>query len=291
MQLKSLRVLVAVAESGSFVAAAERLHTVQSNVTAHIKKLETELALQLFDRGARARMTSAGQLLYGYAKQMLHSHDQALAVLRAEQQPKGLLHIGSMETTAALRLPPLLSRFHQRYPEVELRLNTAPTAELSASLLEGRFDCVLICGALAAPRISQFVAFEESLVLVSAEPITQMPTAQQWLHSTFLVFRQGCSYRQRVELLLARCGVSAVRMMEFGTLDALLGCVAAGMGYALLPKAVVEAHQGRFSIHALALPADLAQALTYCCAGEEAGWSPALRAFIEMLQCPEVRAE
>ncbi|MCK0745885.1 helix-turn-helix domain-containing protein [Chromohalobacter nigrandesensis] len=74
MQLKSLRLFMAVAETGSFVAAAERMHTVQSNVTAHLKKLEEELDAQLVHRAGKTRLTSAGRALVAYAERMLSAH-------------------------------------------------------------------------------------------------------------------------------------------------------------------------------------------------------------------------
>lgn len=120
--------------------------------------------------------------------------------------------------------------------------------------MEGRFDCVFVSGYLERSRFHLRKAFAERLVLVSAEPLEAMPPAERLLCSTFLAFRQGCSYRQRIELLFAASGISAARIMEFGTLDAILACVAAGMGYALLPAATVEAQKYRFSIHSLELP-------------------------------------
>ena len=284
MQFKSLRIFQAVAETGSFVAAAERLHTVQSNVTAHIKKLEAELGVLLIDRGGRARLTPAGHALRGYADRILRAHDEALSLFRGEAAPNGVVRIGAMETTTALRLPPILAEFHARHPAVEIRLTAGPTAELAAGLLDGRLDCVFVAGPLEHPRLQRFPAFREELVLVSAAPLAQLPPPEQLLASTFLAFRQGCSYRQRIELLLSACGVSAARIIEFGSLDAILGCAAAGMGYALLPRATVETQQHRFGIHALGLPDAIAQVDTYFATAEPETWSPALTAFCATLR-------
>ena len=92
MQLKSLRMFEAVCESGSFGAAAQQLHTVQSNVTAHIKKLEDETGVQLLARAGPVHPTPAGRALRAHAQRMLREHDQALAQLQAFQkrvsQPK-----------------------------------------------------------------------------------------------------------------------------------------------------------------------------------------------------------
>lgn len=289
MQLKSLRIFDAVCTTGSFSLAAERLHTVQSNVTAHIKKLEAELGVQLIERTAPMHATSAGRMLRGYAQQMLRAHDEALALLSGKAAAMGGLRIGAMETTAALRLPPLLAQLHHAHPGIHLELRTGPTAELLSELMGGHIDCAFVASHLP-PTQTQWQAwkvFREQLVLVSGQPMADLPSAQTLTETPFLAFRQGCSYRQRIELLLASQGVTAARIMELGSLDAILGCVAAGMGYALLPRTVVEALQHRFAVHCLDLPAALsatvAEVPTYFVAAQHRAWSPAMHACASLL--------
>ncbi|SDU30217.1 LysR substrate-binding domain-containing protein [Halopseudomonas salegens] len=286
MQLRSLQVLLAVAETGSFVAAASRLHTVQSNITAHIKKLETELDTLLVTRGNRAALTPAGFLLKGYAERMTAAHDEAVLLLRGKNTPLGQLRIGAMETTTAFRLPPLLAAFHKAYPAIELKLTTGPTADLTTGLIEGRFDCVFIAGKLNHPGIENTRAFVEELVLVTDKPLDRLPTSAEWFSSSFLAFRQGCSYRQRIELLLSAAGVSATRIIDFGTLDAMLGCVAAGMGYALLPRSTVAAQSHRFDVHWVEIPREIALIDTYFATPPEHSWTPALRLFADAIPSP-----
>jgi DNA-binding transcriptional LysR family regulator len=135
-------------------------------------------------------------------------------------------------------------------------------------------------------RLQGWRVFEEELVLVTAFALPRFPDAAQLSAVPFLAFRQGCSYRQRIELLLAARGVAA-RIMEMGSLDAILGCVAAGMGYGLLPRSVVQAQQHRFGVHITALPGALAQEVarveTWFVVPARQGWSPALHACVEVL--------
>ena len=291
MQLKSLRMFEAVCDTGSFGAAAQRLHTVQSNVTAHIKKLEDEVGAQLLVRASPVQPSPAGRTLLQAARQMLHAHDQVLSQLQAETgqcgQVSGVLRIGSMETTAALRLPPLLAQLRQRYPGIDLELDAQPTAPLLAALQAGRIDCAFVNGPVPQHGLQSWPVFREELVLVSGQPLQRFPSAAELGNAVFLAFRQGCSYRQRIELLMAARGVPAVRIMELGMLDTILGCVAAGMGYALLSRALVEDQQQRFAVHWCPLPpeqADIAQVDTCFVTGPQAGWSPALRALAQLLQ-------
>lgn len=291
MQLKSLRMFEAVCESGNFGSAAQQLHTVQSNVTAHIKKLEDEVGAQLLMRASPVFPTPAGRTLLQYARQMLQSHDQVLALLQSQQfaagQVSGTLRIGSMETTAALRLPPLLAQLRKQHPDIDLELDAQPTAALLTELGSGRIDCAFINGAAPQSELQSWPVFREELVLVSGQPLERFPSTEDFGNAVFLAFRQGCSYRQRIELLMASKGVTAVRIMELGMLDTILGCVAAGMGYALLSRSLVEAQQQRFGVHWIRLPGKAGQELAWVntcfVTGPVQGWSPALHAFAQLL--------
>src|ERR1700754_2605210 len=121
MELRNLRMFCAEADCGSFTAAAEKIHNVQSNVTMRIKELEAELNQQLFVRQRNGVvLTSAGQIFFGYAQRILQLTDESRNALLGTSSPKGLLRLGSMETTAAIRLPKLLAGYHAKYPQVQL---------------------------------------------------------------------------------------------------------------------------------------------------------------------------
>ncbi|MES1923822.1 LysR substrate-binding domain-containing protein [Salinisphaera sp. T31B1] len=284
MQLQSLRLFVAAASSGSFSIAAKQTHTVQSNVTAHIKKLETELGVALFIRQGTIHLTPAGHTLLTHARRTLAAHDETLASFNGHDQPHGVLRIGSMESTAAVRLPSLLAAYHRQYPGVDLRLATGTTTDIVAQLLAGSLDCAFTAGSVPHSRLYRVEAFHESLVLVADRPVPVMPSADDLLEMPFLAFKQGCHYRQCVERLLDRQGIAGARIFEFGSIDGILGCVAAGMGYALLPETVVAAYRSRFAIHSMDLPADIGGVTTYFAATATTGWSPALSALDAMVR-------
>jgi DNA-binding transcriptional LysR family regulator len=295
MQLKSLRIFEAVCSTGSFGAAAQRLHTVQSNVTAHIKKLEEELQVQLMERSSGpVRLTPAGQTLLPHAQQMLHTHDATCALFAGALPPRGGLRIGAMESTAALRLPGVLAKVYQAYPQIDLQLRTGPTAVLLDDLARGALDCAFVAGQPPHPRWWVQPVFQEELVLVGPVPMQGLPSPDVLLQTPFLAFRQGCSYRQRIELLLASQGITSARIMELGTLDAILGCVAAGMGYALMPQALMQTQQARFGIHCLRLPETLRSQIgivdTWLVAPEQHGWSPQLKALVAQLEATPASA-
>lgn len=283
MQLKSVQLFMDVVETGSFIAAAERSHTVQSNVTAHIKKLEDELGAQLFYRKGGARLTTAGNTFVTYARQMLNARDSVLEMFTQDKVAPSTLHLGAMETTTAVRLPPVLTHYHKQYPQVELTLETGTSSELLTKIIDGKLDGVFVAGEPEHSQLQCLKVYAEQLVLVGATPLKTMPSSEQFLESAFLTFRQGCSYRQRVELLLSHCNVSATRIFEFGSIDGIFGCVAAGMGYALMPKFLVESYAERFALDYLEIPSSVANIDTYFATGKESTWSPALTRFVAAL--------
>lgn len=281
MELKSLRLFAAITETGSFARAATQCHTVQSNVTAHVKKLEAELGRRLFVRGRQLRLTPSGRTLLQHAHSLLGAHDDAVSAMSASAKPVGTLSIGAIETTAAVRLPDLLSAYHRTCPQVDLQLTTGSTATLTDALLDGSLDCAFVAGRSVQAQLQSIVAFEESLVLVRDRPMPALPTPAALAATPFMAFRQGCHYRQRIELLLAAFGVTQGRIFEFGTVDGILGCVAAGMGYALLPQSVVAQHQDRLALHVCPVPRHIGQVSTCLSTPRSDGWSPALAAFVE----------
>jgi DNA-binding transcriptional LysR family regulator len=244
MELTDLLTFSTVARLGGITRAAEELNTVQSNVTQRIKALEAEIGTALFERHSRGMsLTGAGRRLLPYAQRMAALSREAVLAARDDGEPKGPLSIGSMETTAAVRLPALLAEFHRRYPAVRLTLRTAPTADLVAAVLDGSLDGAFVAGPIEHAELSATPAFTEELVLVTAQRWTSLAALRAGTPEsgpTALVFRTGCTYRQRLEQVFTEFGWPSAVRFEFGTLDGMVGCVAADMGVTLLPRAVVE---------------------------------------------------
>src|SRR3982750_4205645 len=137
VELTDLTTFSAVARTGGITRAAEELNTVQSNGTQRIKALEAEIGTALFERHSRGMsLTGAGRRLLPYAQRMAALSREALLAARDDGEPRGPLVIGSMETTAAVRLPTLLAGFHRSFPAVALSLRTATTANLVTSVLD-----------------------------------------------------------------------------------------------------------------------------------------------------------
>ena len=257
MELSDLVTFSTVARLGGITRAADELNTVQSNVTNRVKALEAEIGTRLFERHSRGMtLTGAGRRLLPYAQRMAALSREALLAARDDGEPRGPLAIGSMETTAAVRLPALLAEFHRRFPAVQLTLRTAPTADLVAAVLDGALDGAFVAGPIDHAELTAVTAFREELMLVTSRRWTSMANLRAGTPEsgpTALVFRTGCTYRQRLEQVLAEFGWPSAARFELGTLDGMIGCVAADMGVTLLPRAVVERYDltGEVRIHAL----------------------------------------
>jgi DNA-binding transcriptional LysR family regulator len=255
MDLSALRIFTAVAEEGSVTQAATRLHRVQSNVSARLAQLEESLGVALFHRaGRRLLITAEGERLLAYAGRLLQLADEAQAAVRGDQQPAGQLRIGSMETAAAARLPLVLAAFHASHPDVDLILETAPTDQLVQGVLNHKLDVALVAAPIVRPELAQQAVFEEELVLLTDAAQAPVRTPRDVERRGLLVFRSGCAYRRRLESWFAEAGVATSRVSEFGTFEAILGCVAAGMGVALMPKEVLKQRRLGGSIRCHELP-------------------------------------
>ena len=256
MELTALRTFVAVVEAGGILAAAKQLNTVQSNVTGRIRKLEEEVGCELFIRlGRGLTLAPPGRVLLEHARRMLQLERQALAAVREVGEYSGELRIGAMETFAALHLPAALKAVRAAHPKVELRVYTEPTARLVEAVLEHRLDCAFVAGPVLHPDLLFTEVVVEELVQVHArggDPV-RLP---------LILFREGCAYRTRALAWQRSIGHASADVMEFGTLDGILGCVSVGLGWTLMPRRVVARSRQADELVISPLPAAIARVPT-----------------------------
>lgn len=253
MDVTDMRIFEAVARHAAMNRAARELNMVQSNVTARIRLLEESVGAALFRRHSRGVvLTGAGQRLLPYAAKAIALVEEARRAVVDDGVPKGRLTLGSLETTAMLRLPPALAAYAAAYPAVDLALTTGTTGELVERVLARVLEGALVCGPVVHPELVGETLYREELAIVGA-PGSRLNALLHARDLKIIVLRLGCSYRQRLEAVLAKRGVVGLRYLEFGTLDAILGCVAAGIGITLLPVSVVAQarRQRRVSVHRL----------------------------------------
>jgi DNA-binding transcriptional LysR family regulator len=291
MDASDLRLMEAVARHGSMNRAAAELNTVQSNVTARLRTLEEHIGVPLFERHSRGvTLTAAGRRLLPYAVRIGQLLREARTAARDDGVPQGQLTIGTLETTAALRLPPILSGYTKAYPDVSLIVTTGTTCGLVADVIDNRLDGAFVAGPVQHGELVTETIFQEELVLITATSVRTLADLDRIRDLKTIVFRIGCSYRQRLDAFLAERGLKAAQPLEFGSLDAILGCVAAGIGVTLLPRAVAAAarREGRVTIHTV--PPDLARVDTVFARRRDAYETSALAAFLSIARPAPARS-
>jgi DNA-binding transcriptional LysR family regulator len=256
MNVSDLNLFAAVARYGSITKAARRLNTVQSNVTTRLRLLEEELGVSLFQRHHHGvTLTRSGCELLPYAHQLDVLLQKARCAVSANGATRGALRLGSMETTAAARLPALLRKYVPAHRNVDVAIETGTSRALTQAVLEYRLDGAFVAGPVEVDELEQTLSFVEELVLVSSPEHKSVTAAlQQGTIPKMFVFRVGCSYRQKLERFLAGRGLTLVNQLEMGTLEGIIGCVSAGLGITMMPFSVVEPHakRGEVTVHRLA---------------------------------------
>jgi len=256
MDIVLLKTLLAVAETGSFSGAANSLHCVQSNVTSRIRRLEDHFGQKIFLRGkAGATLTGFGERLHAKAEDLLQLFEAAERELLDAAGAGAPLALGSMETTAAVRLPGLLKVLKDRVPAAPVSLRTGPTADLLAMVRARKIDAAFVAGPVDTTRFNAVRAFTERLVWA------RNPAASE--NGSLLAFRSGCSYRATAEAWLKSLGRSDTQITEMGTLDGILGCVAAGLGFAVVPEEAVRGARDADRLEVSPLPEPFATVDTF----------------------------
>ncbi len=292
MNSGDLRIFEAVARLGGMNRAAAELNTVQSNVTARIRQLEARLGAPLFERHSRGvTLTAAGRRLLPYARRVASLLDDARRAAVDDGRPTGGLTVGSLETTAALRLSPILEAYAEAWPEVDLVLRTGTTRELIDDVIERRLEGAFVCGPVEHPDLTVETIFEEELAVGTAASVTKLDEMVGRGDVKIVVLRAGCSYRQRLEEVLTRRGIVAPRLLEFGTIETIVSSVAGGLGVTLMPRGILEParRQGRLAVHNL--PPAEARVETLFIRRRDAYLSSALAAFLDHARPAPVKAE
>ncbi|EMQ5083992.1 putative protein YneK [Escherichia coli] len=176
MDLTQLEMFNAVAEAGSITQAAAKVHRVPSNLTTRLRQLETELGVDLFIReNQRLRLSPAGHNFLRYSQQILALVDEARSVV-AGDEPQGLFSLGSLESTAAVRIPATLAEFNRRYPKIQFSLSTGPSGTMLDGVLEGKLNAAFIDGPINHTAIDGIPVYREELMIVTPQgyaPVTR----------------------------------------------------------------------------------------------------------------------
>ena len=256
MDTAELEIFRAVANERSVIRAARSLNRAPSNVTTRIQNLEEDLGAQLFLRqNKRMELTPEGQRFLLYTERILATAEEARQSLR-QDIVQGVLRIGSMESSAASRLPKPLMAFHSENPLVKLEVRTGTTKWLLDGVLEQRLDCAIVARPNEEahseisleeeyPELEGTYLFTEKLMLIAPPGFRRGKRKQPKTSiTTVAAFPKGCSYRECAEEWIASqtdAGASATwSIVDVSSYYAILACVASGSAVGFLPQSVLN---------------------------------------------------
>src|SRR5262245_33620056 len=289
MDLTDLDIFRAVVQAGGVTRAAEKLNRVQSNVTTRVRQLEADLGVQLFIReGKKLHLSPEGKLLLDYADRLLDLAQEAREALQ-DAKPRGRLRLGSMESTASVRLPIPMNEYLSRYPEVSLELRIGTPRELAALVREGELDAALVAEPIADAPFEKIPLYDEELVVIAAANHPPIKSPRDVNGRPVLAFEPGCPYRQRLENWFAGSGEMSDRIIETSSYHAILGCAVAGMGISMVPRMVLKTFPDVKLLSVHAIPPQFGIAPTVFIRRKGAT-SPKVNALIEiLLEQPDIK--
>ncbi len=256
MTLDQLRIFVAVAERQHVTAAARALNLTQSAVSAAIAALEARHDVRLFHRVGRSIvLTDAGRLFLDEARHVLARADAAeralddLGALR-----RGTLRVVASQTIAAYWLPPLLARYHRRYPGIEVDLAIGNTEQAAARVHDGASDLGIVEGLVDDPALASWQVGADRMVLVQSLPWDVRPIDARWLAAARWVRREpGSGTRSAIDAVLGGLGLDpdALDALVMPSNESVRTAVEAGAGIAALSSLVVGPALAAGTLHAL----------------------------------------
>jgi DNA-binding transcriptional LysR family regulator len=282
--LPDLLIFLEVARAGSISKAARRLHTVQTNVSARMQKLEAALGSRLLTRTARGiDLTTAGETLLPVARRL----DSLLGDLgqvfpQSGRRPPALIRIGSLETFAATHLAGLIASYHLVDPQLEFAITNGSSRSLVQMLQRDELDIAFVSYPASVESLRTEFTLKEELVLFAARNGKNRIDPQRGLASCQLplvVQRPACSYSERFLSYLAGHGLRAPRTIEAGSVEALLGLVEQGLGFAIAPRSLIGGTARRIRVVSLR-PLGDGRWINIHLISNEAGSNPALPSFV-----------
>ena len=243
MDLRQLAALVAVADTGTFSAAAEVLHTVQSNVSTHVAHLERSLGVTLVDRSGGC-LTEEGEVVVARARRIQAELDALSAdVASLRDEVAGNVRVGVIGTTGRWLMPPLLTAMGERHPAVRVAVLEGNTTSLLPHLLSGSLDLAMVNLPVTDQDVVVDRLFEEDLIVVapSDHPLALLDevTLTDLASHELLLTPPGTSIRVDLDQAAAAAGVQLRAKAELDGLRLIASLSFEGYGAAVLPSSAV----------------------------------------------------
>ncbi|MGI5921832.1 MAG: LysR family transcriptional regulator [Syntrophomonadaceae bacterium] len=246
MELRQLKIFIAVAEEKSFTRAAQAMGYAQSNVTAQVRLLEEEFGTRLFERlGRKIALTPDGENLLYHAKKLLRYALEVEEAMTFSTEPHGILKIGIAESLCIFKLPALLKEYSRLHPQVELVIRQGTPIDFARWLRENVIDVAFsLDQVINDDDLIAKTLCEEPMIIVgnNEHPLITKGYIElkDIARESFIYTERNCSYRSVIEDYLADAKIKPASSYEFDSIEAIKQFVLSGLGIALLPYAAVE---------------------------------------------------
>ena len=240
MDLRQLQAFLAVVDHGGFTAAARATHTVQSNISTHVARLERQLDATLIDR-ATGEPTQEGEAVVTRIRRIQNELTALEAdVASLQGSPRGLVRIGMIGTTGRWLVPLLVNELAQRAPQIELVVAEGSTTSLALRLADGDLDIGVVGLPVDDPDLRTTPLFEEDHVVIapSGHPLTKLKppiSLQQLGEHDLLLAASGTSFRVELDAILKQANITPKVKLEVDGIRLLASLAFQGFGVAIVP--------------------------------------------------------
>lgn len=237
MDSRQLQTLLAVADTGSFAAAAEVVNLTASAVSQQMVALETELGTQIFDRSRRPPTLNAkGAEVVQSARAILQILSETCAAISGGRV-SGTLNLGTLRTASMHLVPQALAEMRRSYPEMAFNLRVGISEDLMNDVVAGRLDAAVVAEHVGVPPTLQWTPFlHEPLLLVAPPDCAGVPAEQLIAARSFIRYHTNVPLAKQIETEIARLGITPTEVAVVNTMPSVIGCVHAGLGVAVVPQ-------------------------------------------------------
>lgn len=287
LSLKQLKAFAAIAELGSFTAAASQLNLTQSALSVLIRELEREMEVRLFDRHTRrVQLSAAGEELRPHVARVLSELNSAAYSIRSLREKKrGVLRIAAPQLMASTLLPRAMAAYSRVFPDVEVLLTDTVPAQMLNSVMSGSVELAIAGHTWTELRRSLLLRDEHRLVCPTAHPLAQQ-TVISWRDlqgSTFIAPTPGFTDTLKAALGSTVSGLLLDHAREVSYVTTALSMVAAGMGLTVCPWYARPLAAG-FGLHIGAVVQPVFVREVYVYSSPFKSLSPAAQSFVDFLE-------
>ena len=241
MDTRQLQTLLAIEQHGGFAAAAQAINLTASAVSQQVSALEAELGAQLYDRTRRPPvLTAKGAEMLRSARQILRILTETKASVTGGDVG-GTLAFGSLRTGANSLVPQALASLQDRYPELSFRLRIGMSEELMAEVVSGQLDAALVAEHVAVPPSLRWTeVLSEPLVVITPPGTGGLAIRDLVRQVPYIRYRTQVPLARQIDTEIARLGVAPRQLLSVNTMTAVVGCVRAGLGFAIIPYVALQ---------------------------------------------------